>query len=60
LTGISNLSTYMADANAPIRFILDLFPHLNEYIFFFFLHTCSWVISCVPHGRNWNWVTWTM
>ncbi len=28
--GTSNLSAYMADANARIQFISDLFPHTNE------------------------------
>ncbi len=74
--GISELSTYTAGANACIRFISDLFPHMNEawnrseniwrihvnFFCFFFLLTQSWVISDLCHmgGKNRNWVTWTM
>ncbi len=68
ISAISDLSAYMADTNAQIWLILDLFPHewhlkpIWEYrnpCVDFFLLTRLWVISDLCHiwGKNRNWVT---
>ncbi len=68
---ISNESAYMADANAHIRFISDLFPHMNEawnqsenlgiHVFFSCLHVHgSYQIYATWEEKNGNLVTWTV
>lgn len=57
LMGISDLSTYMADENAHIWFISDLFIHMNEAwniesICFFPAYILVGHIWSVPHGRK--------
>ncbi len=67
-----DLTAYTADANALIRFISDLFPHMNEAwnrsenigiraIFFPCLHCRGPCPICATwEEKHWNWVTWTM
>ncbi len=57
-----DLTAYTADANARIRFISDLFPHMNETwnrsenigirAIFFPAYTVVGHVRSVPHGRK--------
>lgn len=67
--GISNLSTYMEDANAHVRFIPDIWMRCEtdlrilESICFYLIHVYGSFPNCatwnMPH-KNGNWVTWTL
>lgn len=68
--GISDLSTNMADTNAHIQFVSDLFLHMKEawnrsigiYVCFTCLHICGAYPICHmgQKKKNRNWVIWTM
>lgn len=67
--GISDLSAYMSDANACIRFISDLFQHMNKawnwseniviHVLFSCLHAHgSYLICATGEEKIGNWVIW--